>query len=193
VHGKRCSSHGGTHTGVTTKKPRPGAGKGTGHSRTGSGTGATASDQHASGTVTDSQLDSSSFTIVDGAGNHTSFTLNDALAQTNDQLPNVCDIVTVSYHPDPSGPIADDVKVTGASTTGDCAGSSTTTSVQVDGTVVAVDVLGGSITIKTADGQTHTISADPSLLDGILAGDAVSVSYTQAPDGSLVADAVQPA
>jgi uncharacterized protein DUF5666 len=57
----------------------------------------------------------------------------------------------------------------------------------------AITALGAdSITIQTDGGQSMTFQSDPVLLEDFLMGDQVDVTYYADPDGSLVADDVEP-
>jgi hypothetical protein len=155
-----------------------------------------AGDQHATGTVVSVDEDNGVVTVADASGNTTDYTLSDALLASDDSLPNECDIVDVAYHADPADAtnlIADQVTTTGTDTTnGDCSSVDTGDDQEAIGSITAVDPVNGTITVLTQDAQTLSLSADPSLLDGLNIGDQVDVLYAQGDNGSLVADDISP-
>jgi hypothetical protein len=158
-------------------------------------TGGPATPQQLSGTVVAVDEESGVFTVADSTGTTTDFTMSDALLAADDQLPSQCDIVSVTYHADPSSPdqmVADTVTTTGTDTTSPACSDSSGGDQEATGVVTGLDPVAGTITVTTADGTKLTMAADSGLLDGISLGDRVDVMYAQAADGSLVADNVAP-
>jgi hypothetical protein len=137
--------------------------------------------QHVTGLVT--EVDTDAFMVQTGDGSQLRFHMSaDALSNLNLQSCNAAD---VTYHQDSGMLIADNVNVTGTSTSGDCAPTQ-------DSTGTITEVSSGSITINTDQGPLSA-SVDPSsgLTDGFQMGDLVDVTYTQNSDGSLTATDVQ--
>ncbi len=91
-----------------------------------------------------------------------------------------CDEVDVGYHRVGNRLVADTLRVTGQSSQGDCAGSSSETT-EVDGVVTALAGDGSSLTVQPDDGSAVTTIpvGDPTLLDGIQLGDDVAVTLDQ--------------
>ncbi|MGI8572156.1 MAG: hypothetical protein ACR2L9_05960 [Solirubrobacteraceae bacterium] len=137
--------------------------------------------QSVTGLVT--EVDTDAFMVQTGDGSQLRLHMGaDALSNLNLQS---CNTVDVTYHQDAGMLIADNVNITGTSTSGDCAPTQDST-----GTITTVS--SGSITIN-ADQGPLTASVDPSsgLTDGFQVGDLVDVTYTQNGDGSLSATDVQ--
>jgi hypothetical protein len=155
---------------------------------TGSAPAVPTTSQQLSGTVTALDATSNSFTVTDASGNDHDFTAPDSVLL--DAAMQECDLVDVSYHQTGDQLTADDVHVTGADTTGACADSSTS-ELEAIGTISALDTAGVLVTITTDDGQTLNLVADPSLLDGLAAGQHVDVLYSDSGDGTLTADDIQ--
>ncbi|HKN94267.1 MAG TPA: DUF5666 domain-containing protein [Thermoleophilaceae bacterium] len=138
-------------------------------------------DQDVTGTI--SALGAGSLTIQADDGSTMSFQADDVLLEDFE----VGDQVDVTYYADADGSlVADDVEpVDDGSDGGD--------DVDAIGTVTALDPNGGSITVQVDGAGTMTFQADADLLDGVVVGDHVDVTYFQDTDGYLVADDVEPA
>lgn len=135
--------------------------------------------QQASGVVT--EVDSDAFVLETGDGSDLRLHMSaDALSNLNLQS---CNTVTITYPQDAGLLIADNVQVTGTSTSGDC-----TPTEDASGTITQVSSQG--LTLSTDD-RSLMFSADSSVTDGFRVGDLVDVTYTQRADGSLVASDVQ--
>jgi hypothetical protein len=139
-----------------------------------------AGKQNASGVVTDVGEHHFEVTTGDGSVLHLQMA-EQALSDLNLQT---CDTVDVTYHQDSGVLIADSVKVTGASTSGDCAPT-------YDATGTISQVSDSSLTISTDQGPVTFSVADPDLVEGFGAGDLVDVTYTKGDDGSLDATNVE--
>ncbi|MBS1871134.1 MAG: copper-binding protein [Actinobacteria bacterium] len=131
---------------------------------------------HAAGVVTDDEGDGY-FAIDDGSGGELGFEDPQRVFEGADAA--WCDVVDVAYHRSGRRLIADELHVTGQSTTGDCADDGAAD--EVDGTVTAIAPDASSLTIAPDDGgdaATYQLD-DPSLLDGIAVGDDVAVTLDQ--------------
>jgi Domain of unknown function (DUF5666) len=134
-------------------------------------------DQDVTGTIT--ALGAGSLTIQADDGSTMTFQADPVLLEGF----SVDDQVDVSYYTDADGSlVADDVEPL------DDSGSDDQDAI---GTVTALDA--GSITVQVDGGGPMTFQADADLLDGVMVGDYVDVSYFTDTDGSLVADDVEPA
>ena len=136
--------------------------------------------QNASGLV--NEVDSDAFQITTGDGSV--LRLHMAQSDLSNLNLQTCNTVDVTYHQDAGMLIADNVKVTGASTSGDC--SPTT-----DATGIITEVSGSGLTINTDSGPLTFTVASPDVTNGFQSGDVVDVTYTENADGTLNATAVQ--
>jgi hypothetical protein len=133
-----------------------------------------------SGVVTDVEDDAFELTTTAGA----ELRLHMATQQLSNLDLQSCDTVNVTYHQDAGLLIADDVQVTGTSSSGDCTPTSDAT-----GTITQVSPTG--VTINTDSGPM-TFAVDSSdLTDGFQNGDVVDITYVQNSDGSLTATDVE--
>jgi hypothetical protein len=184
----------------------------------GAGAGAGAGAEHGvSGVVTD--LGSGYFAIRTGAGASVQFHMAAAKLAGSKLAP--CDTVAVRYHQTAAELIADSVHSSGTSASGSCGGAggggsggsggssgggsggsggtggtngstctAATASTDVIGNVTSVS--SSAITISTTSQGTMTFTLDdPTVTDGILAGDQVDVTYSLQADCSLLASDVE--
>ena len=141
-------------------------------------------EQTASGIVSDVADDAFVLTTDDGSDLRLHISMR-RLARLD---LSVCDTLDVSYHQDAGLLIADHVKATGSSTTGDCADASSDQ--DVVGTITQVS--GDGITVQTEDQGTMTFAVDSSdVTDGYQVGDVVDVTYADNGDGAYTADDVE--
>jgi hypothetical protein len=91
-----------------------------------------------------------------------------------------CDVATVTYHQDAGILIADDVQLTGNSSTGDCAPVNDAT-----GTITSVS--GSGLTVNTDSGPQSFTTDSSDTTAGFQVGDVVDVTY----DGNQVASDVE--
>ena len=136
--------------------------------------------QNASGVV--NEVDSDAFQITTGDGSV--LRLHMAEQDLSNLSLQSCNTVDVTYHQDAGMLIADTVKVTGSSTSGDCTPT-------YDATGTITDVSGTSLTVSGDNGSTTFVVDDPSVTAGFQKGDLVDVTYTQAGDGTLHTTNVQ--
>jgi hypothetical protein len=154
------------------------------------------SELQANGVVTG--VDTDAFVLTPGDGSDLRLHMPaDALANLDLQT---CDTAAVTYHQDGGTLIADTVKMTGSSTSGDCAGSSGGGPSGGGSTGDDQDVIGAitqisdtSVTINVPNQRPMTIEVDPSLglTDGFIPGDTVDVTYFANGDGTYSADDIE--
>jgi uncharacterized protein DUF5666 len=136
--------------------------------------------ESASGLVTDVEGDA--FNVTTGDGSVLRFHMaDDALSNLGLQS---CDTVDVSYHQDAGMLIADSVKVTGGSTSGDCAPT-------YDATGTITQVSDSGLTISTDQGTMTFAVNSADVTSGFHSGDLVDVTYVKNADGTLTASDVQ--
>lgn len=136
--------------------------------------------QSASGVVTDVEDDAFEMAASGGAD----LRLHMAAGQLSNLDLQPCQTVEVTYHQDAGLLIADDVQVTGTSSSGDCTATS-------DATGPITEIYGSTITIGGSAGPMTFGVASSDLIDGFRTGDVVDVTYVQNGDGTLTATDVE--
>jgi preprotein translocase subunit YajC len=128
-------------------------------------------EQQASGTVT--EVDDDAFVLSTDDGSD--LRLHMAAATLAKLGLQPCDTAAVSYHQDAGMLIADGVRQTGSSDSGDCVGNQD----EQDAVGTITQVSGDQVTIDTQNHGSMTFSVDSSdVTDGYSVGDVVDVTYT---------------
>jgi hypothetical protein len=151
----------------------------------------------ASGVVTSIGTDSITFQLPDGSSLTTALPAASVAYLSSEDDINDCETATVAYSDESSGPVLDSLTPTGISVDPISESLGDTCADESDGGTDVVGTLGtigaSAFTLDVPGSSPLTISYDPTadLLSGNSPGDAVDVTYTVNPDGSLSAQDVE--